>query len=246
MTVCLFRALVGLSGVFPAAAAVAATAEPVPLQELRARLTAAPTNAALLVTAGERAHSVAGRGDDAVIPEGEAWLKQALELQPTNAFARALLGSLTTMKARDAFWPNVQLRHVRDGNRLLDEAVAAAPDDPRVRALRAFNNAHQPAFLGRRDIVRTDLRRLWERIQSGTDGLPTEDRQEAAWRWGEALADDRRPAEARAVWTAGAALDPASEFARRMAAGLAMLPATSDGPRPAAEKSPPGAARVAR
>lgn len=200
------------------------------LPALRAQLAASPTNIALLVTAGERAHSLAGRGDDGVIPAGQAWLKRALELQPTNALARALLGSLTTMKARDAFWPNVQLRHVREGNRLLDEAVAAAPDDPRVRSLRAFNNAHQPAFLGRKDTLRADLRWLWERIQAGTDGLDAHARQEAALRWGEVLRDDGRRDEARAVWAAGAAFGPDTDFARRMQAELAKLPARDGSP----------------
>lgn len=204
--------------------AAASAADTNSLPTLRAQLAASPTNVTLLVTAGERAHHLAGGGDDAVIPEGEAWLKQALELQPTNALARALLGSLTVIKARGEFWPNVQLRHVRAGNALLDEAVAAAPDDPRVRSLRAFNNAHQPAFLGRKDIVRADLRWLWERIQAGTDGLDAHSRQEAALRSGEALAADRRPDEARAVWTAGIGYRPESDFARRMQAGLAKLP----------------------
>lgn len=202
----------------------ARAADTISFPALRAQLAASPTNVVLLVIAGERAHNLAGGGDDAVIPEGEAWLKRALELQPTNAVARALLGSLTVIKARGEFWPNVQLRHVRAGNALLDEAVAVAPDDPRVRSLRAFNNAHQPAFLGRRDILRADLRWLWERIQAGTDGLDAHSRQEAALRWGEALAADRRPDEARAVWTAGIGFDPPSDFARRMQAGLAKLP----------------------
>lgn len=197
---------------------------------LRVQLAAAPTNVVLLVTAGERAHNLAGGGDDAVIPEGEAWLKQALELQPTNALARALLGSLTVIKARGEFWPNVQLRHVRAGNALLDEAVAAAPDDPRVRSLRAFNNAHQPAFLGRKDILRDDLPWLWERIQAGTDGLDTHARQETALRWGEVLRDDGRREEARAVWTVGAAFAPDTDFARRMQAGLAKLPPPDGSP----------------
>ena len=200
------------------------------LPPLRSQLAASPTNVALLVAAGDRAHTLGGRGDAAAVAEGEAWLKQALEIQPTNALARALLGSLTTMKARDAFWPNVQLGRFRDGNRLLDEAVAAAPDDPRVRSLRAFNNAHQPAFLGRKDILRADLGWLWVRIQAGSDGLDAHSRQEAALRWGEVLAADRRPDEARAVWTAGVAFAPDSDFAGRMQRELAKLPPRDGSP----------------
>lgn len=218
--------IVGLTAARPAGPAAAAAApgtDTNSLPALRALVAAAPTDIALLVHAGERAHSAAGRGDRAAVAEGEAWLRRALELQPTNALARALLGSLTTMKARDAFWPNVQLRHVRDGNRLLDEAVAAAPDDPRIRALRAFNYAHQPAFLGRRETARADLRWLWARIQAGTDGLDAHSRQEAALRWGEALRDDGRRDEARTVWTAGVALGPDTDFAGRMLAELAKL-----------------------
>lgn len=200
------------------------------LSALRTQVAAAPTNVVLLVLAGERAHSAAGRGDRTAVPEGEAWLARALELEPTNALARALLGSLTVIKARGEFWPNVQFRHVREGNRLLDEAVAAAPDDPHVRSLRAFNNAHQPAFLGRKEIVRGDLRWLWERIQAGTDGLDAHARQEAALRWGEVLRDDGRRGEARAVWTAGVAFGADTDFARRMQAELAKLPARDGSP----------------
>ena len=150
-------------------------------------------------------------------------MRQALELEPTNSAALALLGSIYTIKGRDVFWPTHQLRLVREGNAIMDDAVRLAPDDLRTRLLRAFNNAHMPEFLGRTEVVRADLAWLWEKVEKEPDRFTVGEKQETALHWGRQLKRQRRTEEARRVWERGRSLAPESPRGVQMAEELAKL-----------------------
>jgi hypothetical protein len=79
---------------------------------------------------------------------------------PLDARLRGYRGAFITLRAKHAFWPHHKLRHVREGLAVLDEAVAASPDDAVVRYLRLVSGYYLPALFGRRDAVRADFRRL--------------------------------------------------------------------------------------
>jgi hypothetical protein len=181
------------------------------------------TNVTRLFALGDLCHDAGAEGDKAAVLRSEAYLREALRLAPTNAQVKALLGSVYTMKGRDAFWPLHQLRWVRDGNALMDEAVKAAPSDLRTRLIRVFNNAHMPDFLGRTEIVRADLAWLWEKVEKEPDHFTVRQKQQLAVHWGRQLKRQQRTAEARSVWEQGRALDTHSPLAGELAAELAKL-----------------------
>ena len=192
-------------------------------KRLLARLATEGTNVALLIQLGDVCHDAGVAGDKKAAPRGEAYLRQALALEPTNAVATALLGSTITIKARDAFLPTTQLRYVREGNEYMDRGVQLAPDAIRPRLFRVLNNAHMPEFLGRTATVRTDLAWLWEKIEKEPAQFTASQKQEVALHWGRQLRRLQRPDEARTVLERGLAIDPESPQARPLARELGRL-----------------------
>jgi hypothetical protein len=190
---------------------------------LLAKMAAEGTNAATLYALADHCHDRGIDGDKKAVVRAEEYLRDLLAIQPTNAPALALLGSVYTMKGRDAFWPTAQLRYVREGNGYLDQAVRLAPDDPQTRLIRALNNAHMPDFLGRTDIARGDLEWLWARMQTEPGGFTLSARQNVGWHWGRQLKRQRRVEEARRVWESAQALNPDTKAGRLIAAELAKL-----------------------
>lgn len=186
-------------------------------------MAAGGTNVARLFGLADLCHDAGAEGDKAAVIRAESYLREALRLEPTNAPAMALLGSVYTMKGRDSFWPTQQLRWVRDGNELMDRAVMAAPLDVRTRLIRVFNNAHMPDFLGRTEIVRADLAWLWEKTEKEPDRFTVSQRQQLALHWGRQLKRQHRTDQARSVWDQGRALDTNSPLAGELTAELSKL-----------------------
>lgn len=227
-----------------AAAAFAAAGASIEEQEaaLRARMAREGTNTALLFQLGELWHDDSVSGNRQAVLKSETYLQELLALAPSNAPALALLGSVQTIKARDTFWPNQQLRFVREGIALMDRAVSLAPEDPRTRVIRCLNNAHMPAFLGRSEIVRADLAWVWEKIEKAPELFTTGEKQEAAFYWGKALKGEDQCARARQVWETGVSFGPGTRRATRLRAELARLPDVIDAQK--FQDEPRGAQRI--
>lgn len=192
-------------------------------QKLLARTEIGATNTATLYKLADIAHDLGVDGDKDAVERAEAYLRQLLASEPTNAPALALLGSVFTMKGRDAFWPTTQLRLVRQGNNYMDQAVQMAPDDIQTRVIRALNNTHMPDFLGRTETARKDLAWLWEKIEATPGILQTSSKQQVALHWGKHLKRLHKPEEARRVWEAGKAMDPESKAGSLISEELAKL-----------------------
>src|SRR6476660_3183904 len=107
------------------------------LAELQRQLSADPTNTNLLFKVGDLCYDEGAEGDAKAVELAEKYFKKLLELAPNQAMPMALLGSTTTMKARDVFWPNVRMRYAKEGIRIMDAAVKLAPENPDVRFVRA-------------------------------------------------------------------------------------------------------------
>ncbi len=191
---------------------------------LLARMASQGTNVASLYELGDFCHSAGGRGDKAAVVRAETYLRRLLVLESNHAPALALLGSVYTMKGRDAFWPTTQLRLVKEGNDFMDKAIQLEPENHRVRLTRAFNNAHMPDFLGRTQVVRADLAWLWEKAEKEPARFTVAERQETALHWGRQWKRQGRTGEARTVWEKGRLLDVRSDLARQLADELAKLP----------------------
>jgi len=178
------------------------------------------TNVARLFELGDTAHDLGADGDKQAVVRAETYLRQLLELEPNHAQGLALLGSVYTMKGRDAFWPTTQLRLVREGIEIMDRAVSLAPDDIRTRTIRALNNAHMPDFLGRAEVVRADLAWLWEKAEKDPTHFTTSARQKIALHWGRRLKRQHQTDLARKVWETGRDFAPSSPVAAEIRAEL--------------------------
>lgn len=189
------------------------------LAQAEAALEAAPDDPPLLLRVAKLAHNEAafgGREPRVLEGKAEKALRRVLELQPTNAFARALLGSTRTLGARHAFLPTTKIRLVKEGLKEMDLAVESAPEDPQVRFTRAANNLFLPDLFGRKETVLGDLRWLSERVLREPDRHEEEFRQYALLYAGMA---ERRYGEldkAVRLWQSGLSINPDSKVADRI------------------------------
>lgn len=192
-------------------------------QRLLARMAAEGTNAPSLYALADFCHDEGVDGDKQAVLRAEGYLRRLLELDPKHSRALALLGSVYTMKGRDAFWPTTQIKLVKEGNGYMDQAVAQAPEDIPTRTIRALNNAHMPEFLGRTQIVREDLAWLWGKIEKGGAPISTSAKQQLALHWGRILKRQRKVDEALRVLQTGRDFAPDSPIAAEISVELEKL-----------------------
>ena len=169
-------------------------------------------------------HEKAVNGDtketQALTTDLEKWTKE----QPDNHLLQAYLGSVYTLDSRDA-WPGPgKLTYLRNGGKELDAAVAAAPDNPAVRFIRAIDYFELPSIFGKRQTARDDFRILVDQVE-GVQKTPyvldVPTRQAIYYYAGLSLQQLSQPANAKRVWLKGLALDPKSALAAKISTELA-------------------------
>ena len=101
-------------------------------------------------------------GDKSATEQCIALLESAVKEQPNNQVAHVYLGSAYALRSRDMSFGFAKLTTFRRGMALMDGAVAAAPENPRVRLVRALTCDPLPAFLGRKQMARDDFAKLAE------------------------------------------------------------------------------------
>ncbi len=116
-------------------------------------------------------------GDKAAVEQCIIKLEDALRAQPQNQIARVYLGSAYTLRSRDLGFGLKKLQAVQHGLALMDEAVAAAPDDPKVRLARALTTTALPAIFGRGGSTRTDFELLADLALRAPEKFEADDRQ---------------------------------------------------------------------
>jgi hypothetical protein len=176
-----------------------------------------------LIKAVETRHEKAVAGDTAetksLTTDLEKWTKE----QPTNYLLLAYLGSVYTLDSRDA-WPGPgKLAYLKNGGKLLDAAVTAAPDNPAVRFVRAIDYYELPTLFGKRPTARADFAILLKQIDGETPTvyvLSIETQQAIYYYAGLSLQQMAQPADARRVWIKGYALDPKSDLAKKIGTEL--------------------------
>lgn len=99
-------------------------------------------------------------GDKAAVTECIAKLEALLKTDGGNQLARVYLGSALTLRSRDLAFGPTKLQVLRRGVAVMDEAVAAAPTDPKIRLARALTTSALPAILGYRAASRRDFEEL--------------------------------------------------------------------------------------
>ena len=99
-------------------------------------------------------------GDKEAVEQCIAKLEEGLRSQPKNELARVYLGSAYTLRSRDLGFGPKKLQVLRQGLRVMDEAVANAPDEPKVRLGRALTTSALPGIFGRSAESRNDFLQL--------------------------------------------------------------------------------------
>jgi len=96
---------------------------------------------------------------------------------PADHLAQAYLGSAKALRSRETFWGPSKLKFLKQGQALLDGAVKSAPQNPRVRMVRAIGYYRIPEKFGVRQTSLDDFKLLIP-IAKGTDsGLQANERQ---------------------------------------------------------------------
>ncbi len=144
----------------------------------------------------------------------EKWTKE----QPNNHLLQAYLGSVYTLDSRDA-WPGPgKLTYLRNGGKELDAAVAAAPDNPAIRFIRAIDYYELPTLFGKRQTSRDDFKILLKQIDGNhAHALRPQRRNPAGicYYAGLSAMQMSQPADAKNAWVLGYKLDPNSTLGRR-------------------------------
>lgn len=114
-------------------------------------------------------------GDKEAVTQCIDKLEAALATQPNNQAARVYLGSSYTLRSRDLGFGPRKLQALRRGLALMDEAVAAAPNEYKIRLVRALTTSSLPAFLGQRTNSRKDFEWLAQLAQKNPERFEPED-----------------------------------------------------------------------
>ena len=152
----------------------------------------------------------------------EKWTRE----QPTNYLLMAYLGSVYTLDSRDA-WPGPgKLTYLRNGGKLMDAAVAAAPDNPAVRFVRAIDYYELPFFFGKGETARDDFQILLKQIDGELKTpytLNVETQQAIFYYAGLSFKHLSQMPQAKNAWLRGVQLDPNSALAAKIKIELAKL-----------------------
>lgn len=149
----------------------------------------------------------------------EKWTKE----QPTNYLLQAYLGSVYTLDSRDA-WPGPgKLTYLKNGGKLMDGAVAADPNNPAVRFVRAIDYYELPFFFGKGQTARDDFQILLKQVDGEVKTpykLNTETQQAIYYYAGLSLKKLSQVPQAKDAWERGLKLDPKSALATKINAEL--------------------------
>lgn len=96
-------------------------------------------------------------GDEAAVEQCITRLEDVTKSEPENQLARVYLGSAYTLRSRDLGFGPGKLRALRHGLALMDAAVAAAPEEAKVRLARALTTSALPSLFGRKSQSREDF-----------------------------------------------------------------------------------------
>jgi hypothetical protein len=171
-------------------------------------------------------HEKAVKGDEKETKALTADLEKWTQEQPTNYLLQAYLGSVYTLDSRDA-WPGPgKLTYLRNGGKWLDGAVAAAPDNPAVRFVRAIDYYELPFFFGKGKTARDDFQILLKQIDGEIKTpyvLNTETQQAIYYYAGLSFKQLSEYPQAKDAWARGYKLDPKSELATKIKVELGKL-----------------------
>ena len=160
-------------------------------------------------------------GNKEAVEQCIAKLEKAVAAEPDNQVARAYLGSAYTLRSRDLWIGPRKLAALKRGLALMDEAVAAAPRDAKVRLVRALTEDSLPFFLGRKRMAREDFSIAMTIVTKNPDKLEDADKQMLYYSAGEVAKEGGDRARARELWSDAARYPIDAALALKVNAALA-------------------------
>ena len=138
---------------------------------------------------------------------------------PNDPLITVYYGSLRLLEAQHtwALWKKNALS--KEGVRLIDSAVSAAPNDLEVRFVRAATDRSLPSFFGRKQQVQSDLDLIVSHAEEAVRQGAFEPRLAAAsfYYYGELCQQQSRLREATDAWKAAVRTAPDSPAGRKAA-----------------------------
>jgi tetratricopeptide (TPR) repeat protein len=142
-------------------------------------------------------------GDKEAVEQCIAKLEEGLRVEPKNELARVYLGSAYTLRSRDLGFGPKKLQTLRQGLRVMDEAVANAPNDPAVRLGRALTTQALPGLFGRAEQSRNDFLQLAEMAKTTPGKFTASDLQIVYYNAGLAAKASGNAMRAQELWRDG-------------------------------------------
>ena len=142
-------------------------------------------------------------GDKAAVEQCIAKLEEGLKSQPKNELARVYLGSAYTLRSRDLGFGPKKLQTLRQGLRVMDEAVANAPDEPKVRLGRALTTQALPGIFGRSAESRSDFLKLAAMAKTNPEKFESSDLLIVYYNAGLAEKTNGNATRAQELWREG-------------------------------------------
>ena len=81
------------------------------------------------------------------------------------------------LRAKESFWGMTKLEYLERADQLMNEAVAEAPDNPRVRMIRAISLYKLPERFDKRPVALADFQQLVPIARDGKSDLTLSERQ---------------------------------------------------------------------
>ena len=115
--------------------------------------------------------------DTKVIDTQIKQFESQLKANDKDQLARVYLGSACALRAKASYWGLTKLKYLKRGQKLMDSAVEAAPNDPRVRMVRAIGSYKVPKRFDRRPVAVADFEKLVPIASKDNSTLKTNERQ---------------------------------------------------------------------
>ena len=160
-------------------------------------------------------------GDAKAVEECIGKLEAVLKTQPANQLARVYLGSALTLRCRDLGFGPKKLQTLKQGVAVMDEAVAAAPNDAKVLLARALTTSALPRILGYGASARADFLLLAEAAERDPNSLDEGDLQLVFYHGGEAAKKKGEAQKAVRFWNEALRHPADSKIAQKVDAALA-------------------------
>ena len=172
-----------------------------------------PQNVDILRALGVSYHKTGEAGDADAVVKSIEFLEKAAKLKPDDNEIKAWLGSAMSMRARDVvFWE--KMNYSNKGTALMDAAISAEPDNITIRLIRGSNYLYAPSFLGKDNIVVSDLEFILKKLQGSDD---KELLQDTYYKLGLAYKKVNNTAKAKENFNLAISIDSGSEMAHRIA-----------------------------